>query len=99
MYGNEGPMTCGGPGYDFYVWAGAIRSCAPKLEASTDRIRAVQSIDWQSPAGEAFRQCMYEDLRNVMNLRDEVVNVAAAVERVADAAALEETARAAGAVG
>lgn len=91
-------MMCG-PGYVYFALADAIRSCATKLETSTDRIRAVQAIDWQSPAGEAFRQCMYEDLRNVMNLRDEVINVAAAVERLADAAALEESVRTAGAAG
>jgi hypothetical protein len=99
MYRNEGPVMCGGPGYDFYVLGERIRSCAAKVEASTDRIRLVQSIDWQSPAGEAFRQCLYEDLRNVMNLRDEVINAAAAVGRLAHLAALEDSARTAGASG
>lgn len=94
MHMNDAPAMCG-PGYVYYALAETIRGCAAKLEASTDRIRAVQSIDWQSPAGEAFRQCMYEDLRNVMNLRDEVMGVATAVERKADLAPLEESAKAA----
>lgn len=91
---DEAGAVCG-PGYVYDSLAERIRNCAVRLDAVTDQIRAVQSIDWQSPAGEAFRQCMHEDLRTVMNLRDNIIDAALEVQRLAELAALEESTKAA----
>lgn len=98
MYTNQ-PMGMCGPGYELYSIAESIRSCAARLDGLTEQIRSVRAIDWQSPAGEGFRQCMYEHLINVGKLHESTVAAATATVRMAELAAAEELSRPAGASG
>ncbi|WP_035769554.1 hypothetical protein [Arthrobacter castelli] len=92
---SQSPMVCG-PGHEFQLVADRVQNCAVRLNGFTDEIRAVQAIDWQSPAGEAFRQGMTQHLRNVGQLHDAAMDAVAALRQLAEMAAAEGLSRSAG---
>lgn len=83
---GAGPLVCG-PGYEYYLIEERVRSCAAQVDDLTGRIQQVHAIDWQSAAGQAFRQSLLEHRRAMAELHDDIFQVAASLRRLADNAA------------
>ncbi|GAB3528141.1 WXG100 family type VII secretion target [Arthrobacter monumenti] len=95
---GAGPLVCG-PGYSYYLIEERLRGCATRVDELTGRIQSIQGIDWQSPAGQAFRQCLYEHRRTMTELHEQIAYAAVTLRRLADNVAAVAAAEASGAGG
>lgn len=93
---GAGPLVCG-PGYSYYLIEERLRGCAARVGELTGHIQSIQAIDWQSSAGQAFRQSLNEHRRTMADLYDQVSYAAVSVRRLADSAAAVAAAEAGGA--
>lgn len=99
MYSAGAGLFVGGPGYSYYLIDERVRHCAERVDELTGRIQLIQGIDWQSPAGEAFRQCLNEHRRTMAEMHDQISYAAALLRRLADSAAAMAAAEGSGVSG
>lgn len=92
---GEGPLVCG-PGYSYYLIEERLRICAARVYELTGRIQSIQGIDWQSPAGQAFRQSLNEHRRTMAGMYDQISYAAVSVRGLADSVAAVAAAEAGG---
>ena len=73
--------ACSSRSYEVQLLAGRVEACAEQVEAVQARLRQLQLMDWQSPAGLAYRSNLRARAIALTSARDAVRAASLAVRR------------------
>lgn len=88
---TTGAVMCG-PGYEYLLLADRVRSCLLHVDAVIDRLQVAETLEWQSPAAEALRQCLAEQKRQLYLMRADFGPAEKLLKQHAEAVAAETAA-------
>lgn len=88
--------ACTSRSVDVQLLAGRVEACADRLDAVLARLSQLQLMDWQSPAGIAYRTSMGLQAAALARARDRLNLAAAAVRRHAQNVSVSSMRTAAG---
>lgn len=83
--------TCGSPSYEVQQLAARVASCAGRVEKVLAGFWEIQLLDWQSPAGRAYRDSVALQAAALGRARERLDDAAAAVSRHAHAVSASGT--------
>jgi hypothetical protein len=73
--------ACSSRGFEVQLLAGRMEACAEQVHAVQARLSQLQLMDWQSPAGQAYRSSVRGHAIALSGARDEVLAAALALRR------------------
>ncbi|MFC7847975.1 hypothetical protein ACFUTU_05810 [Arthrobacter sp. NPDC057388] len=73
--------ACSSRSYEVQLLAGRMEACAEQIDAAQARLLQLQLMDWQSPAGLAYRSSLGKQALALARARDRVLAASLAVRQ------------------
>ncbi|MFE5837520.1 hypothetical protein [Arthrobacter sp. NPDC056493] len=73
--------ACSSRSFEVQLLAGRVEACAEQVDAVRARLSQLQLMDWQSPAGQAYRSSLRVQAMALSGAREGVLGAALALRR------------------